>query len=136
MALPTADQAAAAWAQRLAGSTDRIKQGVQSVTTAPGMAAARQKAVYAANVQAATDKWAARVGAVSLAEWQQATVDKGVNRIAAGAQAAQPKMQAFMSQLLPHIASQVASLPPRGNLEQNIGRATQFIRGMATFSKR
>lgn len=136
MALPNASDAAAAWAQRLASSSDKITKGIQAVTTSPGQAAARQKNLYLQQVQAAGDKWAARVAAVSTSEWQQAAISKGVPRIASGATAAQPKMEQFMSQLLPHIASQVASLPPRGGIDQNIDRMTRFVRGMATFSKR
>lgn len=136
MALPTPDQAAAKWQQNLAGSTQRIQQGVQSVTTAPGQAAARQKAVWAQNVQAAQDKWAARVAAVPVQDWQRAVIEKGVPRIAAGATAAQPKMAAFMGQLLPHIQTTVNGLPARGGLDANINRMVQFTRGMAAFSKR
>lgn len=136
MATPTPDQAAAAWAQRLASSTDRIQQGVQGVTTAPGQAAARQKAVWASQVAASQDKWASRVAAVSLPDWQQSMIQKGVPRVASGAQAAQPKFAAFMTQLLPHIAATTASLPPRGTLDQNINRMTQFVRGMSTFTRR
>ena len=136
MAIPTADQAAQAWAQRLAGSTERITQGVQSVTTAPGQAAARQKAVWSQNVQASQDKWASRVAGVSLPDWQQSMVQKGIPRIAQGATAAQPKMAEFMAQLLPHIQSQVSALPPRGNIDANINRMTQFVRGMAKFQRR
>ena len=136
MALPTADAAAAKWAQNLAASTQRIQAGVQGVSTAPGQAAAHQKGVWASNVAAAQDKWASRVAAVTLGEWQQATITKGIPRIASGATAAQPKMMAFMTQLLPFIASQKGSLPARGGLEQNIARMTQWARAMSTFSKR
>lgn len=136
MAKVTPDQAAQAWAQRLAGSTERIQQGVQSVTTSPGQAAARQKAAWSQNTQAAQDKWAARVSAVSTSDWQQATIEKGLPRIAAGAQAAQPKMAQFMGQVLPHIDSVKGSLPARGNLDQNIARMTAFTRGMAQFRRR
>lgn len=136
MAKVTPDQAAQAWAQRLAGSTERIQQGVQSVTTSPGQAAARQKQAWAQNTQAAQDKWASRVSAVSTSDWQQATIEKGLPRIAAGAQAAQPKMAQFMGQVLPHIDSVKGSLPARGNLDQNIARMTAFTRGMAQFRRR
>jgi hypothetical protein len=136
MAKVTPEQAAEAWAQRLGSSGERIRQGVQSVTTSPGQAAARQKAAYAANVAAAQDKWAARVASVSTSDWQQAVIEKGLPRIAAGAQAAQPKMAAFMAQVLPHIDSVKGSLPPRGNLDANINRMTQFTRGMAKFQRR
>jgi hypothetical protein len=136
MAKVTPDEAAANWAQKLAGAGDRITRGVQSVTTSPGQAAARQKAAYTQNVAAAADKWASRVASVSVGDWQQAVIEKGVPRIAAGAQAAQPKMAQFMGQILPHIDSVKGSLPARGNLDQNIARMTAFTRGMAKFQRR
>lgn len=128
---PTA--VAAKWSQNLGASTSAITAGVNSVTTPPGQAAARQKAVYTANVAAAADKWAKNVAAVSLSEWQGDMINKGIPRIASGATAAQPKFQAFMTKLLPYIDQQVAALPARGNLEQNISRVSQFIRGMSKF---
>ena len=136
MAVPTAQEAAQAWAQRLAGSTDRIQRGVQAVSTAPGQSAARQKAVWQQNTAAAADKWAARTASVPLADWQQAMISKGAPRIASGAQAAQPKMEQFMSQLLPHIQSGLGALPARGNLDQNINRMTAWARHMANFQRR
>lgn len=135
MAIPSAQTAAAKWAQNLSGSTQRIQAGIQSVTTAPGQAAARQKGAYVQNVQASADKWASNVAAVPLSDWQQAAINKGVPRISGGATAAQPKMEQFMGKLLPYIGSQVAALPARGNLDQNINRLTAFVRGMAAFKK-
>lgn len=136
MARRTPEEAAAAWAQRLAQSGDRIASGVRQVTTPPGQAAARQKQLYVQNVTQRADKWATRVASVPLQEWQQATIEKGVQRIAQGAQSAQPKMAAFMSQLLPHIDQTVRALPQRGDLEANIARAAQFARSMAKFQRR
>lgn len=135
MANQTPDQIAAAWAQRLGQSTQKITDGVNSVTVAPGQAAARQKAVWAQNVVAAQDKWAKNTAAVTLSDWQSAMTDKGVQRIASGATAAQPKFAAFMGQLLPHIDRVKSTLPARGNLDQNITRMVNFARGMSTFSK-
>lgn len=131
--MATADQIAAKWAQNLSGATQAITDGVNGVTTAPGLAAARQKDVYVANVTASAGKWATNVAAVTLPAWQQAMITKGVPRIASGAQAAQPKFTNFMNQLLPHIATVKSQLPARGGLEQNINRATAMIRGMAKF---
>jgi hypothetical protein len=130
----TPDQIAANWAQGLAGATTKITAGVNAVSVSPGQAAARQKAVYVANVNANADKWASKVAAVPVQAWQQATLTKGIPRIATGAQAAQPKFATFMGQLLPYIQRQVQSLPPRGNLQQNIARMTQFVTGMSQFS--
>lgn len=131
----TPDQIAAKWAQNLSGAGQRITEGVQSVTVAPGQAAARQKNVWAANTAASVDKWARNTSAVSLSDWQQAMIDKGVQRIGQGATAAQPQFVQFMSKLLPYIDQVRSTLPARGNLDANINRMTQFVRGMAKFQK-
>jgi hypothetical protein len=123
--------AAERWAAGLSAAGPKITAGVNAVTTAPGMAAARQKAVYVANVAASADKWATNVSSVSLSDWQQAMINKGVNRISGGATAAQPKFLAVMQQLLPQIDRIKSGLPPRGNLEQNIARMTAFTRAMS-----
>lgn len=125
---------AANWASRLAGSTQRITDGINAVNVAPGVAAARQKDVWLQNTQAAQAKWARNVAAVSLTDWQQMTISKGVPRIAGGAQAAQPKFQSFMSKFLPHVQAGKAQLPARGTLDQNIQRAVQMMRHNAKFS--
>jgi hypothetical protein len=130
------DQIASKWSSRLAQSGDQIKAGVQGVNVAPGQLAARQRNVWQQNLIAAADKWASRVAAVSLAEWQQDMLNKGVPRIASGAQAAQPKFAQFMGQLLPYIESGRANLPPRGDLEANINRLTSFVRYMSQFRRR
>lgn len=129
----TPDQIAQKWATNLAGATETIKAGIQAVSVAPGQAAARQAQAYIQGVQAAQQKWQRNVSSVSLAEWQQATIDKGVNRIATGAQAAQPKMQSFLVKLLPYQQNLKGSLPARGGLEANIARMDAWVRGMAKF---
>lgn len=129
----TPDQIAQKWATNLAGATETIKAGIQAVSVAPGQAAARQAQAYIQGVQAAQQKWQRNVSAVSLTEWQQATIDKGVNRIATGAQAAQPKMQSFLVKLLPYQQNLKGSLPARGGLEANIARMDAWVRGMAKF---
>lgn len=128
---PTA--AAAKWAANLSAAGQTITDGVNNVTVAPGLAAAKQKSVYVQNVQASADKWASRVAGVSLQSWQQSMINKGIPRIASGATAAQPKMTSFLTQLMPAIASVKQGLPPRGTLDQNIARSAAFIRGMSNF---
>lgn len=129
----TSDQIAAKWSQNLAGSTQNITDGVNAVTVAPGLAAARQKTAWVQNTTNAADKWATKVAAVPLSDWQTAMIQKGVPRIASGATAAQPKFANFMAQLLPAIQQVKSTLPARGGLEANIARSTAMIRGMAKF---
>lgn len=132
----TPDQIGQKWSQGLQGAGQRIADGVQSVTVAPGAAAARQKQAWQQNTVAAADKWARNTAAVTREDWQRAMIEKGVPRIGAGATAAEPKFVQFMGRLLPHIDSVKSTLPPRGNLDANINRMTQFVRGMAKFSNR
>lgn len=131
----TPDQAAAAWVQGLSAKTAKIQAGAQAVTVAPGQAAARNAQAYLAGVQQSFDKWKRNTAAVSLQDWQTAFVQKGVPRIAPGAQAAQAKMTAFMGQLLPYVASGRGQLPARGTFEQNVQRATQWMQYMHRFQK-
>lgn len=131
----TADQIAQKWSSNLSAATAHIQAGVQAVQVAPGQAAARQKQVYVQNVQAAADKWARNVASVTLNDWQTAMVNKGIPRIATGAQAAQPKFVNFMNQLLPYIQQGTRTLPARGNLDANIARMTAWVRHMSQFKK-
>lgn len=122
---PTA--AAAAWAQGMAASGSKITAGVNAVQTPPGQAAARQAQVWAQNTAAAVNKYAKNVAAVSLSDWQQSMITKGIPRIASGAAASQGKMANAMQQILPQIASIVSSLPPRGTFDQNVARMTAYV---------
>ena len=130
---PTAS--AQKWATNLAAAGPAIQAGVDAVTVAPGAAAVRQKAAWVQNTPAAADKWARNTSAVSREDWQKAMTDKAVPRIAQGAQSAQPKMQAFLTNFLPFLEGKVNALPPRGNLEQNIARATKLMRDVSTYRK-
>ena len=127
--------AAQRWAQNLAGAGDKIREGVNAVQVSPGTLAARQADVWASNTAAAKQKFARNVGKLQLGDWQASMNNKGVNRIAEGAQQAQPKMAAFLTSFLPHVEAGVRSLPPRGGLEQNITRMTAMVRHNAKFGQ-
>jgi hypothetical protein len=131
----TADEIAKKWANGLGSATAAIKAGVQNTTIAPGQAAARSKELWASRVAESKDKWATNVAKVSLNDWQDSMINKGIGRIASGANAATNKFGAFMGKLLPYEQAAVASLPERGTLEQNIDRATTMMRKMAAFKK-
>lgn len=135
MAMPTPSDAAAKWAQNLGAAQTRYTAGVQAVTTSPGQLAAQASDRWLTGVQQSVPKFVANSQAVTLQAWQQATTGKGAQRLASGATAAQGKMQGVFTSLFPFIAQVQGSLPPRGDLEQNIARSAAFQRGMARFVK-
>lgn len=137
MAQKTAAQVAAKWASRAQGATQALQDGINNVQTAPGaLAAAKQDKMLANLTKSILDgKWAANVSAVTLQQWKDAMLTKGVQRYGAGVAAAQPKMQAFMSKLLPfqaNIQAQLASMPDL-TLQDNINRAVFMMTEMSKF---
>lgn len=132
----TASSITQKWASRTAGATQQVIEGVARVTQAPGQKAAAQKAAYLANVQAKADKWERNVSRVTLQDWQAATT-QGAQRIAAGVQAKQKKMEDFLTAFIPHVerVQQRVQAMPRGNMEQNIARMVENVRGMAEFKR-
>lgn len=132
-----ATQATAKWLSRLQASTQQITDGVNRVTTAPGAAAAKQQQKWLARVTAAAQKWATNVGAVSLQSWQQSMIQTGIPRISQGAQAKQGKMQNFMNQFLPYLASGVQKIDamPNTSLQDGINRAVAMIQYNAAFKR-
>lgn len=139
MANKTPQQVAAKWASRAQGATQALQDGINNVQNAPGAAAAAKQDKMLANLTASvlSGKWAANVSAVTLAQWKEAMLTKGVQRYGAGVSAAQPKMQNFMSKLLPYqqnIQAQLASMPDL-TLQDNINRAVFVMQEMAKFKQ-
>lgn len=120
--------ATANWLAGMQSATPKYTAGIQAVSTAPGVAAARQADVWVANTTAAKAKFQKNVSAIDLGTWQASAINKGAPRLASGAAASQQKMANALQQILPQIASIKQSLPPRGNLEQNIARMTSYVR--------
>ena len=134
-AMPTPAAAAAKWSQNLGAAVNAYTAGVQAVTNAPGAAAAAASDRYVAGVQQNVQKFVQNSQAVSLQSWQQAAVNKGAQRLASGATAAESKVQTVFTSLFPYISHAVGSLPARGNLDQNIARSAAFQRAIANYRK-
>jgi hypothetical protein len=117
------------WAQNLGGATTQITSGVNAVQTSPMAKAAANVNGYLAGVQAAVSsgKWVRGLNRRTLNDWQSAMIQKGVPRIATGAQTAKPKFQAFMTQWLPYEQAGLATLPARGDINANKARAAAMI---------
>lgn len=126
------------WGSGLKGSVERIRQGVNRVDEAPGRrAAAKVDKWYAAISSSETrDKWQRRIGAVTLEQWQAAMINKGVNRIAAGADNAMGKMATYAEKLIAHQNALLRELDgmPDVTLEDSVARVTHWVRGMAKLS--
>jgi hypothetical protein len=131
----TPTQYADKWGRRLKGSTTDIRQGVDRVTEAPGIAAAAKADKMLAGITEAINdgSWAAAVSGVSLADWRTATIDKGIGRIAAGVDGAMQAQVQMAEKLLAAVESVKTTVDamPDTNLEDRIQRMVAFSRGMA-----
>jgi len=89
--IPDAQTAAQRWAQGLAASSQKITEGVQAVTRAPGQAAVANAQRYINGIMESFNNgvWQRRTAAVTLEDWRQQMLSKGVQRVAQGAQASQ-----------------------------------------------
>lgn len=121
--------------RRTKAALQDMRAGVERVTEAPGEKAAKSQAKMRANVVAAIDsgKWARRVASVTLDEWKDKMLKKGVDRVPAGLDAAAPKVRAFAEKLIPAQNRALAELDtmPNLTLEDGIARAVFWIRKMA-----
>lgn len=135
----TADQIAQKWRERSAASGRAITIAVQQMAEEenPCRKAAAKQTEWMEGVRRAgeANKFRDSLNQVSMAEWRQAMIDKGVPNYQNGLARGQQKLLAVLPALLAHIQSgkrQLASTP-RGTLEQNLARSANFIRHMATF---
>jgi len=128
------------WSRNLGASTESIKAGVNAVTEAPTLKAARQVDQYLAGVSRAVadGKYLAGLRRVTLEDWRKSMIEKGVQRVAAGASAAIPKMEAFLGEFLPYVEAGQRMLEsmPRGDIGQNIARAVAMIEHNSRFRRR
>lgn len=130
MAMVNPQTAADNWAAGMASSTQKLTAAINAVTESPMEKAAQavDRQVLGVQMAANSGKTAARLRAVPIEAWKKAFIEKGVGRIAQGAAQAKPKMAAFLTKFLPHVAQGVASLPPRGDIEANIARSAAMAR--------
>lgn len=138
MAKLTAKEVQEKHGRRLKGAIEDMRSGIERVNVSPTAQAAAKQEKMKARINAAIDsgKWAAGLRAVSLEEWKDKITTKGLPRVAAGIDAAAPKVEKFYSQLLPHIDKvkvEVQKLPDL-TLEDSINRMSTFVRGMARFT--
>jgi hypothetical protein len=116
-----------------------IRKGVQKVNEAPTAKAAEKRDKWIAELQRAAQegRWEAGLRSVSLEEWKNAMLSKGLARIPDGARTAQAKYAQVAESLYRYIEEgqrRIQSMPDT-TLEQRIQRMVEFIRHMAQFKK-
>lgn len=126
-------------ARRLKASTEDMRRGIDRVTENPCEKAAAKQDKMLTNLTSAiqSGKWANGLRRVTLEEWKHKARDVGVNRVAAGIDAASAKVIAFADVLLPHIdrgQQSIANMPDI-TLDDNINRMVEFSRHMATLRR-
>lgn len=135
MARTNAQQWLDKWGQRMGTAGPFIQAGVQRVQTAPGQSAAASAQLFAQRINEAITSglWAKRVGSVSLQDWQQAMITKGIPRLTQGIAVAQKTKGPQITALLAAVdqASAAAKALPKGSLENSIQRAVTFMRTMS-----
>ncbi|KKN36648.1 hypothetical protein LCGC14_0771710 [marine sediment metagenome] len=140
MAKMTAEEFQEKHARRLKAATADMEKGVRGVTVAPTLKAAQAMTKLRTNLLKAIDsgKMERRLKAVTLQEWQQKMIDKGIGRVASGIDGAKEKTIAFAAQLLPAIDKAKAQIErlPSVTLDDNINRMVTFVREMSKFEKK
>lgn len=136
----TAEEYADKQARRLKAATEDIRRGVQRVTVSPTQKAAeaQDKMIARLTESVQSGKWAAGLRRVSLEEWKSKMLEKGIQRIPAGIDAAHDKVVAFASDLLAFedtLLTKIEAMPDL-TLEDSIARANAWMRGMSKFKRR
>lgn len=119
------------WGTNLQASGQYITAGVKAVQQAPGQAAAAAQDRMLANLtQSVTSgAWARAVSSVSLGDWQNAMINKGIPRLSQGITAAQASKVQIITQTLQVVdaAAAAANSLPRGDINASIARAAAFM---------
>lgn len=133
----TPAQIASKWSRNLGNATQDIQDGINAVTENPMQKAVSKQAKLVQNWNASiqSGKWATNTGAVTLAQWKKAFLEKGVSRIQSGAQSAVPKVQAFHESLAAYQQAGLAQLEtmPDLTVEDGIARQAWWTRYMSQF---
>lgn len=124
------------WVSRMQAAGPQITEGVNAVTTAPGVSAAKQSAKWLAKLQAAQGKWAKNVAAVSLSDWQTAMTSRGIPNISTGVTAKQGNYATFAAKFFPYLQAGKATIDamPTDSLSASIAKAVAQINYNAKYT--
>lgn len=139
MVKASVDQVVKKWTTNTKNATGYMTSGVQSVTTSPMEVAAQRldkaRTNYVARIDDGT--MAAQLRKVTLSQWQDAMINKGVGRVSAGVDAAQSKTTDAFGKLLPYIqkGQDVVGKMPKTSLQDSKNRLTAWFDHMAAYKK-
>lgn len=140
MAKLTAEQIFDKYSRRIKSATQDMELGVRNVTKSPMEAAAAKAEKWINSLQESFAKgnWQRALKNITLADWQNAMITKGIGRVAAGVDQSKPKYIAFMTQLLAYQETVMAEIDkmPDNNLEDSIARQNHWTRRMAQFQQK
>jgi len=124
-----------AYVTGMTNATGKIEEGIRAVTEAPGAKAAKKqdKMLRGITESVQSGRWGKAVANVSLEEWQEKTINKGLARIATGADAARSKVEQFATN---QIAAQdqidrALEKMPDDTLEQRVAKMVFQVKSMA-----
>lgn len=127
-------------ARRLKEATEDMRAGIMRVSESPMKKAAEKEDKMLAGITNAvrTGKWKKGLNRVSLEDWKDKTANKGVDRVAAGIEAAAPKVIAFAQEFLPYLDSVAAEVNkmPDVTLQDSIARMTKQITLVSKFKRK
>lgn len=135
MAVKPASQWGTNWQASAGRAQQNFAAGVEGYTGDwAGATVAQEGAMLQGVTQAVTNgSWRNGVSRVGTNGWKAATAAKAAN-FGVGFNAGVNKYNAAAAKLQPYLASAVASLPPRGDINQNLGRSAALA--MALHSQR
>lgn len=128
------------WMQRASAAGERMKAGVQAVTENPAEKAAAAAPQWLAGVQraAAEGSFEAGLRKVSLSDWKQKMLNKGVPNMATGVREALPDMTKFLAEFLPfagQVSDEIKAMP-KGTKEDSRARMLAAFEKMSSFKRR
>lgn len=132
-------EVASAWSRNLLGAKGKITAGINAVTESPTAKAAKAADKYASGCAeaASSGRFAQRCNAVSLQDWRDAAINKGLKNLQTGVTQGESKVAKFMEQYLPYI-SQVSDRIQRmesGGRANAMARIEANLDALDTFKK-
>lgn len=128
---------ASKWAKNLIAAKDAMRAGAQRVTIAPTELAAKQVDRYASGCAEAASSGRFERGCrkVTLNDWLDSYLNKGIKNLDVGVRAGETKMSTFMSSFLPFIQAKSAQIQamPKGTRADSMARIAANLDAMDAY---